>query len=82
MREDDVFDFRIAKLQRYIRRYHTAGRPVPPVYGAIEHNLDPSHIRAWLARQDRNVELLKDLMRKIGTMPDDVEFPAPWDDQS
>jgi hypothetical protein len=71
----DVFDFRIAKLQRYIRRCHAEGRPVPPAYAAIEHNLDAAHIRAWLTKQDRNVEALKSLMREIAAIPDEEAEP-------
>ena len=74
----DVFDFRIAKLQRYIRRCHAAGRPVPSTYAAIEHNLDSAHIRAWLQQRDRQVDELKALIRQIAKCPDAAEFPAPW----
>jgi hypothetical protein len=70
---DDVYDFRIAKLQRYIRKLHAEGRPVPSAYAAIERNLDPAHIRAWLAGRDAGAENTKALMREIAAMPDDED---------
>ena len=73
---DDVYDFRIAKLQRYIRRCRAEGRPVPSAYAAIEHNLDPDHIRAWLANRDEGTENTKALMRAIAAMPDDEDDPS------
>jgi len=73
MSKDDIFDFRIAKLQRYICRCHAEGRPVPSAYAAIEHNLDHGSIRAWLAERDEDTEKLKDLMRAIAAMPDDED---------
>jgi hypothetical protein len=76
MNDGDIFDFRIAKLQRYIRRCHAEGRPVPSAYAAIEHNLDPDHIRAWLAGRDADTEKLKELMQAIAAMPDDEDDPS------
>jgi hypothetical protein len=70
---DDVYDFRIARLQRYIRKCHAEGRPVPSAYAAIEHNLDPDHIRAWLAERDADTEKLKALMQAIAALPDDED---------
>jgi hypothetical protein len=70
---DDVFDFRIANLQRYIRKCHSEGRAVPSAYAAIEHNLDPAHIRAWLAGRDEGTENTKALMRSIAALPDDED---------
>jgi hypothetical protein len=70
---DDVYDFRIAKLQRYIRKCHAEGRPVPSAYAAIEHNLDHGSIRDWLAGRDANTEKLKELIRTIAAMPDDED---------
>jgi len=70
---DDVYDFRIAKLQRYIRKCHAEGRPVPSAYAAIEHNLDPDHIRAWLQQRGEGIENTKALMRAIAAMPDDED---------
>jgi hypothetical protein len=70
---DDVYDFRIARLQRYIRKCHADGRPVPSAYAAIEHNLDPGHIRAWLADRDQGTEKIKAFMREIAALPDDED---------
>jgi hypothetical protein len=70
----EIFDFRIAKLQRYIRRCHKEGRPVPSVYSPIEHDLSEKNVRTWLEQRDRKTENLKDVIRHIAAQPDDTEF--------
>ena len=75
---EDVFDFRIAKLQRHIRHCHAEGRPVPSVYAPIEHDLSADNIRTWLEERDRHKALIEATIRHVAAQPDDAEFHAPW----
>jgi hypothetical protein len=72
----EVSDFRIAKLQRYIRRRQREGRPVPSAYAPIERDPSEENIRAWLSQQDRKKEALEAAIRHVVSLPGDAEFTA------
>jgi hypothetical protein len=72
----EISDFRIARLQRYIHRRQQEGRPAPSAYAPIEHDLREENIRAWLEQSDRKMETIKAAIRHVASLPDDTEFTA------
>ena len=70
----EILDFRIAKLQRYIRQCQKEGHPVPSVYSPIEHDLSEENVRGWLEQRDHKTENVRDVIRHIANQPDDSEF--------